>query len=378
MKKRDYYEVLGVSRDASQEDIKKAYRKLAVQYHPDKNPGDKKSEELFKEATEAYSVLGDEQARKKYDTFGHEAFSGGAGSAAGGFQGFADFSDFEDLFGDIFGSFFGGAMGGRSRSGRGRSGRDLRFDLRITFEEAAFGAEKELSIQKRVSCVECLGSGVERGSSKEVCKECRGSGQTRIQQGFFTLARTCSACGGSGEKITKPCRSCRGEGLKFANVKLNVKIPAGINDGQRLKLRGEGEEGVGGGRNGDLYVEIAVDPHPFFRREDSNLICDLSIPYTTAVLGGEIEVPTLEGKERLKIPAGTESGKAFKVRGGGVQELGTNRRGDLYIKVNIHIPKKVSGAHLETLNTLKKIELEELAKSSSNKGFFSKVKGVFN
>ena len=372
---RDLYEVLEVSRTANLDEVKKAYRKKALQYHPDRNPGNKEAEERFKEATEAYTILSDADKRAQYDQFGHAAFQNmGAG---GGFDPFgADFSGFEDIFGDLFGAFFGGAMGGGGRRRtRGRAGRDLRYDLEIEFEEAAFGAEKEIKIPRRVPCEACQGSGAAKGSKAESCSECRGSGQIRVQQGFFTISRTCHVCGGQGQVIRTPCESCAGAGSREKEGKINVKIPAGIDDGQRLKLRGEGEAGSGGGPSGDLYVQIAVKKHPIFERQESEIICEVPITYSAAVLGAELEVPTLEGKTKLKIPAGTPSGKVFRLKNKGIQVIGTNRRGDEHVRVAILVPKRVSDERRKLLEKLKEIDEKDLQEES--KGFFDKMKDIF-
>ncbi|MFM1846601.1 MAG: hypothetical protein RL417_75 [Pseudomonadota bacterium] len=375
--KRDCYEVLGVERSASGEEIKKAYRKKALQFHPDRNPGNKEAEEKFKEATEAYSILSDADNRSKYDQFGHAAFEQGAGGFGGGFQGFGgDFSGFEDIFGDLFSSFFGGAAaGGGARRGRGRAGNDLRYDLEITFEEAIFGAEKQVKIPRRTPCTGCEGSGAAPGSSPERCSQCGGAGQVRLQQGFFTIARTCHVCNGAGEIIKSRCKDCGGSGARAAESTLSVKIPAGIDNGQRLKLRGEGEAGSLGGPNGDLYVQISVKPHPIFERQESELICEVPISYTTAALGDEIEVPTLEGKVKMKIPAGTTSGKIFRLKNRGVQVVGSNSRGDQHVRVVIKVPKKISEKHKKILKELREVEADDLAAES--KGFFDKVKEMF-
>lgn len=385
MSKRDYYEVLGVARGASADEIKKSYRKLAVQFHPDKNPGNKEAEEKFKEATEAYSVLSDVENRKKYDQFGHAAFQGGGGFQ-GGFSG-GDFSGFEDIFGDIFSSFFGGAFGGAGGQGkqrtRGRAGRDLRYDLDVTFEEAAFGCEKTVTINKRGQCDTCSGSGSKPGTSPEACGTCGGAGQVRMQQGFFTISRTCHVCSGQGQVIKTPCSTCGGSGAKAVQATLNVKVPPGIDHGQRLKLRGEGEAGSLGGPNGDLYVQIIVREHPIFKREESEVYCEVEIPYPIVVLGDEIEVPTLEGPVKMKIPAGTPAGKIFRLKNRGIQVLGTNRRGDQHVKVTIKVPKKLSEEHKKILEQLKKIEVANNPKASAtttsedDKGFFDKVKDIF-
>lgn len=374
MSKRDFYEVLEVSKSASLDDIKKAYRKKAVQFHPDKNPGNKEAEEKFKEATEAYSVLSDAENRARYDRFGHAAFTQGGG--AGGFQS-GDFSGFEDIFGDIFGSFFGGGMGGDPRRSRGRAGNDLRYDLDVTFEEAAFGCEKEVSLTRRVRCDDCSGSGAAKGSSKERCPQCDGAGQIRIQQGFFTLARTCHACGGVGEVVKNPCRSCSGSGLRTKESTLKIKVPAGVDNGQRLKMRGEGEPGQGGGPSGDLYVQILVADHPLFQRQESEVVCDMPISFSVAVLGGEIEVPSLDGKLKLKIPAGTPSGKVFRMKNKGIPILGSSpqRRGDQHVRVHVHVPRKVSEKEKKLLEELATIQGTVVV---DDKGFLDKMKEMFS
>ncbi len=369
MTKRDYYEVLEVSRTVTYEEVKKAYRKKALQFHPDKNPGDKEAEEKFKEATEAYSILSDESQRRKYDQFGHAAFSQGGGGGFGG-----DFSGFEDIFGDIFSSFFGG--GAHQGQSRARAGRDLKYDLTVTFEEAAFGAEKEIEIVKRNRCEVCEGSGSEKGSSPETCKGCNGQGQVRLQQGFFTISTTCPTCQGAGQVIKNPCKECSGSGLKNSKEKKKVKIPAGIDNGQRLKLRGEGEPGPQGGPSGDLYVVVSVKNHPFFERQDAEIVCEVPLSYASAVLGAEIDVPTLEGTTKLKIPAGTPSGKIFRMKNKGIQILGSNRRGDQHVRVYVEVPKKISIEKRAILEQL--LEVESREPSEEQKSFFDKVKNIFS
>lgn len=373
MSQRDFYEVLGVSKSASLDEIKKAYRKKALQFHPDRNPGNKDAEEKFKEATNAYSILSDPDTRQRYDQFGPAAFD----QRAGGFNGFAgDFAGFEDIFGDIFSSFFGASMGGAAnRRTRGRAGRDLKYDLEISFEEAVFGADKQITVERRVQCDSCEGSGAARGSKPEACTQCGGAGQVRIQQGFFTISRTCPGCAGAGEVIKNPCGFCQGTGLRANSTKVNVKIPAGIDHGQRLKLRGEGEAGTVGGPSGDLYVQISVQEHPVFERQESEILCEVPISYVSAVLGAEIEVPTLEGMEKLKVPAGTPSGKVFRLKNRGVQILGTNRRGDQHVTVTVKVPKRISERQKAALEKLREFDTENL--EAEQKGFFEKVKDIF-
>lgn len=368
MAKRDCYEVLGVSREVGIDEIKRAYRKLALQYHPDRNPGNAEAEAMFREATEAYSILSDAENRRKYDQFGHAAFE----QRGGGAEGFGDFSGFEDIFGDIFSSFFGGGGGGRSRA---RGGRDLKYDLEIEFQEAVFGAEREITIGRRATCLGCSGTGAAAGSKVQTCRQCGGHGQIRVQQGFFTLTRPCNICGGSGQKIENPCKDCRGSGQRVAEARIKVKIPAGIDHGQRLKLRGEGEPGESGAPAGDLYVQVAVREHPIFQRQESELICEAPISYTTAVLGAEIDVPTLEGPAKVKVPPGTQSGKIFKIRHKGVPILGTTRRGDLHVRVNIEVPKKISDDERQLLERLQEIEAQ--AGDRDSKGWFERVKSMF-
>ncbi len=375
MAKEDYYEILGVNREASAAEIKKAYRKKALKYHPDKNPGDKVAEEKFKELSQAYAVLGDAEKRRQYDQYGHSAFEQMGGGGFGGF----DASSFEDLFSDVFSSFFGAATGGGARRARtsARAGRDLSYDLQLSFEEAAFGAAKEISINRPSVCEVCNGTGAKPGTKPITCPDCNGQGQIRIQQGFFTMSRTCGRCGGRGQIVAEPCGACAGKGLVGKRVNINVNIPAGIDTGQRLRVRGEGEAGLEGAPDGDLFVRVFVDEHPVFQRQESEILVDIPISYAQASLGAEVEVPTLEGKVKMKVPPGTQSGKVFRMRGKGIQILSTNRRGDQHTRVTIKVPSRLSEEHREVLEKLIEVEKDDL-EDDQPKGFFGRVKEMFS
>jgi molecular chaperone DnaJ len=366
--KRDLYEVLGVSREASQEEIKKAYRKLALKVHPDRNPGNKEAEELFKEASAAYQILGDPERRAQYDRFGHAAFE-----QQGGFGGFDFSAGFEDLFSDIFGDFFGGGRG-RSRT-RARRGDDLRYDLEITFEEAAFGCEKKLSIPRWKACEKCSGKGTKGGTAPKTCPSCRGTGQIRFQQGFFSIAKTCSQCSGAGSVISDPCAECGGAGRVRVTQQLAVKIPAGVDNDSRLKLRGEGEAGSVGGPSGDLYVVISVSEHPIFTRQGKDIVCEVPVSFTQLALGAEIEVPTLEDKTKLKIPAGTQNGTVFRLKEKGIADLQGYGRGDQLVRVHIEVPKKLTARQRELLEEYARNGGEEV--SPLGKGFLDRVREMF-
>ena len=379
MSKRDYYDVLGVPRAATEQEIKSAYRKLALKHHPDRNPGDKDAEDKFKEAAEAYAVLADPDKRSAYDRFGHA----GVGAAAGGFDPtiFADFNDILGGLGDIFG--FGDLFGARRRGGAQR-GSDLRYDLEISLEEAASVTETTIQIPREETCETCQGSGAAAGSSPEQCRQCRGTGQVRYQHGFFTVARTCGQCGGSGKTIAKPCKTCRGSGRIARERKLTVKIPAGIATGQRLRLMGEGEHGTAGGPPGDLYVVVHVQDHSIFRREGDDLFCTVEVQFPTLALGGTINVATLAGDpETVAIPEGTPAGTAFRLRGKGMPHVTGRGRGDLYVVASVKIPQKLTREQRKALEQVSKMFPEdgtrpvEATADSGERPFFERVKDIF-
>lgn len=377
MSKRDYYEILGVSRTASDAEIKTAYRKLAIQHHPDKNPDNKEAEDKFKEAAEAYSVLSDQQKRASYDRFGHAGVGSGAGSGFGGGQG-AGFSNIEDIFdlfgfGDVFGG--GGGRGGRGGSRTSaRRGDDLRYDLEITLEEAATGKEEKLSIPRLETCDECEGKGAEKGSEPEACITCGGSGQSRYQQGFFSVMRTCPNCSGTGKIIKNPCKNCHGAGRVEKEKTLEIKIPAGVETGSRLRVTGEGEAGASGGPSGDLYVVIHVAEHELFERQGANLYVAHPITFAQAALGAEIKVKTLDGSEEdLKIPAGTQTGTVFRVKNQGMPALGGRGKGDMFVAVTIITPKTLTKEQRKLLEQLAEIENIDLEDAS----FMDKVRNIF-
>ena len=352
MTKRCYYEILSVSRNATEEDIKKSYRRLAMQYHPDRNPGDREAEERFKEAAEAYEVLSDPQKREIYNQYGHEGLS------SSGFQGFSGFEDIFSSFGDIFGDIFGFSNGrGRSRTSA-RAGADLRYDLQISFMEAAFGLNKDIETEKLARCHECGGSGSAPGTSPEVCPRCRGRGQVTQSSGFFSISSICPNCRGQGQIITQPCRNCRGGGREKIKKTVQIKIPAGVETGSRLRLRGEGEQGEYGGPNGDLYIFIHVQEHEFFQRSDDDIICRVPISFVQAALGDSIEVPTLTGTEKLKIPRGTQGGKIFRLKGKGIAHLRGFGRGDQIIETVVTIPTNLNRRQEEILKEFDRISNE--------------------
>jgi molecular chaperone DnaJ len=347
--KRDYYEVLGVNRHASQEELKSAYRKLALKHHPDRNPGDKVAEEKFKEAAEAYEVLRDREKRSLYDQFGH------AGLESSGFSGFGGFEDIFSSFGDIFEDFFGFGTRSRARS-RIQRGADLRYDLTLSFMDAAFGTETEIDVSKLETCSECGGSGCEPGSHPENCRQCGGSGQISRSQGFFTVRTTCPSCRGHGQVIPRPCPKCRGNGRVQVAKRVSVKIPAGVDNGSRLRLSGEGEPGVYSGPPGDLYVFIHVQPHEFFERRDNDIICQVPISFIQAALGDKITVPTLDGSKTLEIPKGTQPGDVFYLHGEGIPSLRTRKRGEQIIQVTIKTPTNLSKKQEDLLREFAKLE----------------------
>ena len=383
MAKEDYYELLGVAKGASEEELKKAYRKKAVQYHPDKNPGNKEAEEMFKKISEAYEVLKDAQKRAAYDRYGHAAFQqGGGASPRGPGAGGGGFHDPFDIFREVFGGAGGGGgggifeefFGGGSRDG-GRDGSDLRYDLEITLEDAARGVEKEISFRKAVTCERCDGSGAEPGSKRVTCPTCRGAGQIRRSGGIITFTQTCPTCNGAGSKVEKACTACRGEGRVAKTTKLNVRIPPGVDTGSRLRSVGNGEAGASGGQAGDLYIVLSVKEHEIFERQGDDLFCEIPIKFTLATLGGSIEVPTLSGKAALKIPVGTQSGTTFRLKGKGMPNLRGGSHGDQLVRVHVEVPTH--------LNAEQRKKLEEYALLCGDadepmaKSFFEKAKKFF-
>ncbi|MEK6630975.1 MAG: molecular chaperone DnaJ [Acidobacteriota bacterium] len=381
MTRRDYYDILGVARAASDQEIKSAYRKLALQHHPDRNPGSKEAEEKFKEAAEAYSVLADADKRAAYDRFGHA----GVGAATGGGFDPTVFSGFEDILGglgDVFG--FGDIFGGGRRRGGPQRGSDLRYDMEISFVEAARGVESSIQIPRLEPCETCSGSGAAPGTKPSRCSQCQGRGQLRYQQGFFVVSRTCGQCGGSGTVIAKPCERCRGTGQLTRDRKLTVKIPAGIATGQRLRLYGEGEVGAQGGPPGDLYVVVQVQEHEIFRRDGDDIYCQVAVNFPTLVLGGEIRVPTLDGDEPLRIPEGSEAGTVFRLRGKGLPNVGGRGRGDLHVMVQARTPRKLTKAQRAAFEQLAKSLPVEAAEArtreadTDDRGVFDRVKDLFS
>ena len=380
MSKRDYYEILSVERTATEQEIKSAYRKLALKYHPDRNPGDRSAEEKFKEAAEAYAVLADADKRHMYDRFGH---AGLGGAATSGFDPTV-FTGFEDILGglgDIFG--FSDVFGGGRRRGGAQRGADLRYDLEISFEESARDTETSIQIPRQEVCETCQGTGSAEGAAPTTCPQCRGRGQLRYQQGFFTVARTCGQCGGTGSIITKPCATCRGAGRVEKERKLTVRIPAGIATGQRLRLTGEGEAGLAGGPRGDLYVVVHVQDHPFFRRDGNDLHCEVPVNFPTLALGGQIRIPTLDGEEALSISEGTQTGTTMRVRGKGMPDVtGRSGRGDLLVTVRVTTPKKLTKDQKKLLEQLAAVLPKEKFEPTpvgehDERGLFDRVKDIF-
>jgi len=383
MAKRDYYEILGISRNASSEEIKKAYRRLAVKYHPDKNrDNSKEAEEKFKEVAEAYKILSDGEKKKIYDQYGHAGLQADVGAGGGGFTGsdFDPFTIFNEFFGQrsspgggggIFDNFFGGRTGVRE----GQPGSDLRYSLEITFKEAAFGTEKEIQVPRYETCSNCRGSGVKSGSSPQTCPSCGGTGSIAVSQGFFSMSRTCTQCHGRGSIIKDPCKECRGSGRVRRTRRVKVKIPAGIDNGSHLRLTGQGEAGLRGGPAGDLYIAIRVRAHPIFKREGDTVICEIPITFSQAALGGEIRVPTLNGRARLKVPPGTQTNKIFRLRKMGIPHLHSSGRGDQWVKVIIETPVNLSAEQKQLLK-----RLEEAGRGNGQpkaRDFFNKVRQIF-
>ena len=372
MSKRDYYEVLGVSRDVNEADLKKAYRRLAMKYHPDRNQNNDEAEAKFKEAKEAYDVLCDAQKRAAYDQFGHAGVDPSAGAGTGGFGG----DPFSDIFGDVFGDIFGG---GRRGGNRARRGSDLRYNLELTLEEAVAGTSVNIRVPTLVSCETCDGSGARKGTTATTCSTCGGVGQVRMQQGFFSVQQTCPNCRGQGTTITDPCTDCHGQGRIQKHKTLSVKVPAGVDNGDRIRLAGEGEAGEKGGPTGDLYVQVQVKPHPIFRREENDLMCEMPISIGIAALGGELEVPTLGGKLKLKIPAETQSGKVFRMRGKGVRSVRGGPAGDLLCRVNVETPVNLSGRQKDLLREFEdSIQQAGQHHSPQSASWMDRVKSFFD
>ncbi len=373
--KRDFYEVLGISKSASDDEIKKAYRLLAKKYHPDANPGDKNAEAKFKEINEAYTILSNPTERQKYDQYGHAAFDPSSGAGYGGFGGFGDIN--VDL-GDIFGSFFGGGFGSSGRSSRNapRKGEDIGYSVTITFEEAAFGCKKEISYSRTEACSECNGSGAAKGTAAETCHTCNGTGNVRITQntafGAMQTVRPCSACRGKGKIIKTPCSKCNGSGAYKKQKRFEVSIPAGIDDGERVLLRGQGGMGENGGPSGDLIIMVRVKPHSFFERRDYHIYCEIPITFVEATLGGKVEVPTLEGKSEFSIPEGTQTGTVFCLKGKGIQNMNSSGKGNLYVTVNVEVPKNLSQKQKDALIAFG--DACDIKNYTKRKSFFDKFK----
>ncbi|MEZ0287835.1 MAG: molecular chaperone DnaJ [Methylophilus sp.] len=375
--KKDYYEVLGVNRDAGDEEIKKSFKKLAMKFHPDRNPDNPKAEESFKEAKEAYEILSDEQKRAAYDQYGHAGVDQSMGG--GGFSGFNS-GNFSDAFGDIFGDIFGGGAGGaRNQRSNVYRGADLRYNLEISLEEAAKGTETKIRIPVQTNCETCHGSGARPGTSPVTCTTCNGHGQVRMQQGFFSVQQTCPKCHGSGKMVKEPCPTCHGGGRVKQNKTLNVKIPAGVDEGDRIRLSGEGEAGVNGGPTGDLYVVVHLKEHSIFQREGANLHCEMPISFSTAALGGEIEVPTLDGAAKMKIPTETQTGSVFRLRGKGIKPLRSSEHGDLMVHVVVETPVRLTEKQKELLREFESSTQADAGKHSpKNKSWVDKARDFFS
>ena len=366
MAKQDYYDLLGVSREAGKDEIKRAYRKQAMQYHPDRNPDDPEAEKKFKEVGEAYEVLSDEQKRAAYDRFGHGAFDGAgrAGAGGGGFGGFSDI--FDEMFGDM--------MGGRRQGRQTGRGADLRYDMDISLEDAFQGKETQIRVPTSVRCEECEGSGAEPGSKPTNCPSCQGAGRIRAQRGFFTIEQTCPTCHGGGQVIDKPCKVCDGAGRQHKERTLQVNIPAGVDDGTRIRLSGEGEAGVRGAPSGDLYIFLNIEPHRIFHREGANIFCKMPIPMTTAALGGQVEVPVIDGsRARVSIPEGTQNAQRFRLKGKGMSVMRSNQRGDMFVEVEVEVPRNLSKRQKELLREFEK-ESKGDKTNPQSEGFLSKIK----
>jgi molecular chaperone DnaJ len=369
MQQQDYYELLGVSRGADDAEIKKAYRKLAMKHHPDRNQGDNVSEEKFKDIQKAYAVLSDKQKRAAYDQFGHAGVDGSMGGGRGGFS---------DVFEDIFENIFSGGRGSRQQQSRGQHGADLQYNVQLTLEEAAFGKEIEITVPRHKQCELCTGSGAKKGTKPVTCETCGGVGQVRIQQGFFSIQQTCPACHGEGHVITDPCTACHGQGRVRESKQLKVKIPAGVDNGDRVRLSGEGEAGVHGGMSGDLYVQVSVKAHPIFVRQEGDLHCEVPISFVTSALGGSIDVPTLEGRVALKIPPETQTGKSFRLRGKGMKSVRGHATGDLLCKVVVETPVRLSVEQKELLEKFQEtLDGSQSTHSPRSSSWFDGVKKFF-
>lgn len=368
MQQQDYYELLGVGRNASDAEIKKAYRKLAMKYHPDRNPDDKVAEEKFKEVQKAYDILGDSQKRAAYNQYGHAGVDPNMGAGGAGFGGFGDV--FEDIFENIF-------TGGRQQhQSRGQRGADLQYNIQLTLEEAACGKQVEITVPRHTNCGKCSGSGTKKGSKPQRCDTCDGVGQVRIQQGFFSIQQTCPSCHGEGQVVTDPCPSCHGEGRVRESKKLTVKIPAGVDNGDRVRLGGEGEAGIHGGGTGDLYVQVSIKPHKIFERSENNLHCEVPVSFVTAAIGGSIDVPTLDGPVSLKIPAETQTGKSFRLRGKGIKSVRGYGTGDLICKIVVETPVHLSKEQKELLTKFQS-SLDHPKHSPKSSSWFDGVKKFF-